>query len=85
MSVASYPSSSNSPMYSFVVEEVSNEHNRPILNQAIIFAHDEDDALERHRSMYPKTGHNVRFRVFPHVQLVALHQSLETQEDGSKR
>lgn len=64
----------NPPMYSFIVEEVTGDGR--ILTQAVIFGHDEDDAIGRHSSMYPRNEamdkHKVTFRAFRHVQTVAV-------------
>ena len=61
---------SNKPMYTFIIEEVSKTRNGLILNQAVIFAHDEEDAKTRHDRMYPETGKDVEFHVYPYVQMV---------------
>ena len=61
-------------MYSFIVEEVTGDGR--ILSQAVIFGHDEHDALARHSNMHPRNElmdkHKVTFRVFKHVQTVAV-------------
>ena len=69
-------STSNSPMYSFIIEELIVDSEgvvKKILNQALIFGHNEPDALRRHFMMYPdvQRNPNVCFKVYPHFQLTA--------------